>query len=76
MSLSCGGPVPGQLLLFLALPASPVDFPIALAIAAYAALAWELREELEPLLTAFVRSRVDGATAEAFGLNAISVFRL
>jgi hypothetical protein len=69
-----GGPVPDRSLLFLAWPASPLDSPIALVIAAYVTLTWETREELELLLPALVRSQVDPAAAEASGPNAIFHF--
>jgi hypothetical protein len=75
-ALLLGGPVPDRSLLFFAWPASQWDPPIALAVAAYAALAWETREEAGPLLPALVRARVDGASAEASGINAISIFTL
>ncbi len=76
LALLLGGPVPDRSLLFLAWPASRWDPPIALAVAAYAALAWETREEVGPLLPAFVRARVDGAAAKASGINAVSIFSL
>ena len=76
VALLLGGPVADRSLLFFAWPASRWDSPIALAVAAYAALAWETREEVGPLLPALVRTRVDGAAAEASGINAISIFTL
>ncbi len=76
VSLLLGGPVPDRSLLFFAWPASRWDPPIASAVAAYAAVAWETREEVGPLLPALVRARVDGAAAEASGINAISIFTL
>jgi hypothetical protein len=76
VALLLGGPVPDQSLLFLAWLASPWDSPIALAVAAYASLAWDTREEEGPLLPALVRAHVDGAAAEAAGINAISIFSL
>jgi hypothetical protein len=76
VALLLGGPVADRSLLFFAWPVSRWDPPIALAVAAYAALAWETREEAGPLLPALVRARVDGAAAEASGINAISIFTL
>ncbi len=76
VALLLGGPVSDRSLLFIAWPASRWDPPIALAVAAYATLAWETREEAGPLLPALVRARVDGAAAEASGVNAVSVFAL
>jgi hypothetical protein len=76
VALLVGGPVPDRSLLFFAWPASRWDPPIALAVAAYAALAWETQEEVGLLLPTLVRARVDGAAAEASGINAISIFSL
>ncbi len=63
VALLLGGLVPDRSLLFFAWPASPWDSPMALAIAAYASLAWDTREEVGLLLPALVRACVDGAAA-------------
>jgi hypothetical protein len=65
VALLIGGPVADRLLLFFAWPPCPADGAIALAVAAFAELAWSSRDEPGPILPVLVRARVDAAAAEA-----------
>ncbi len=64
VALLMGGPVADRLLLFLAWQPCATDGAVALAVAAFAELAWSSREDPGPVLPALVRARVDVAAAE------------
>jgi hypothetical protein len=72
VALLLGGPVPDRLLLFFAWQPCAADGAVALAVAAFAELAWSSREDPGPVLPALVRARVDVAAAEA---ALLSIFR-
>ncbi len=59
-----GRPVPDRLLLFFAWQPCAADGAVALAVVAFAELAWSSREDPGPVLPALVRARVDVAAAE------------
>ncbi len=64
VALLMGGPVSNHLLLFLVWQPCAADGAVALAVTAFAELAWSSREEPGPVLPALVRARVDVAAAE------------